>query len=304
MFKKHSVRLILGLTATAACLTACGNAESTLRPASAPTTTAPSASSQNTALPTVAPITQPPISYVPNHSAVSPGPKPADAATAAQQIVTDVRDRLGLSDVVSTQVGSGPANGRSGPWFYATVSCPSNSDGQCVHAIWEADLIQGATAERMNWSSADNLANVLVGSSITASLPDSSQVSEGGDQGNVSASQQFADDDASDAAIEADVRNVITGSGLTVSALQVLHPLGAAIYVVAQLPAKGMPQGETAGGIVQSLLGDPVKYEGYYVELDTAAGRPVIRTAADFRTGAGHLWFDPAYASVTGVQHG
>ena len=91
---------------------------------------------------------------------------------------------------------------------------------------------------------------------------------------------------------------------MDVAALHVLHPLGPALYVVAQMRSTGMPPGETAGAIAQALLGSPTKYEGYYLEIDTAAGQPAIRTAVDFRSGAGHLWFDPAYESATGIQHG
>src|SRR5205823_4242200 len=119
-------------------------------------------------LPLVTPDTARPTGYVPDSGAPSPTARPSDPASSANEIVSDLLSRMGLSDVLSAQIAANPSDGRTGPWFYATVSCPDASNGQCMHAVWEADLLQGATAELMNWSGASNLANVLVGSSITA----------------------------------------------------------------------------------------------------------------------------------------
>lgn len=266
-------------------------------------TSQPTSAPTSGPLPSAAPDSASPVAFAPA-SPPSPTSTPADSREAANRIAEQEREKIDPSNLLTVDVSPSPAGARQGPWFYATVSCPSTTEGQCMLPVWEADLAQGSTAERMNWSGVPDLANVIVGSSITAQLADGSTVGMGGDQGDIQAGQDFADTGESDSQIEAHVRSAVASAGLTVVNLKVLHDLGAAVQVTVQMPSNGMPAGVTAGSLAQSILGNPFGLDGLYLQVDDAAGQAVVRTADAYRSGATHLWFADGYDALTGSGHG
>ena len=53
-----------------------------------------------------------------------------------------------------------------------------------------------------------------------------------------------------------------------------------------------------------TLLGDPARYEGLYLEIDSADGTPIARNATAYRSGTGRLWIAPGYDDIVGAAHG
>lgn len=224
--------------------------------------------------------------------------RPSDA-------ISKVMSALDASAIDTMEIAAGPKDSRVGPWFYATLNCPSVDNGGCIPALWEADLAQGSIAELINSSEA-NLANVVVGATVQVRLPDNSIDITGGDQGDVAARQQFTAGTDSDADIISRAAATIRADGLDVTTIRVLRPLGAALYVVATVPADSSDSGSYAslGALKIDLLGDPARFDGIYVQMNTADGDVIGRITVAERSGHGRLWFNPRYESLVGVPHG
>lgn len=91
--------------------------------------------------------------------------------------------------------------------------------------------------------------------------------------------------------------------GFSADDVQVLHPLGPAVSIVATVnnPKSEQPD---INDVLNALQGPDGNYEGIYLELRLPDGVPVLRQTTAYRTGAGRLSFAPGYDDVFGASHG
>ncbi len=202
------------------------------------------------------------------------------------------------------RLGDAPsADDWQGLWFYATVEGATDADGGALPSIWEADLAQGAIADRLAGGNS-NVADVVVGSTIQFDPGDGRIVPVTGGAGDVRAGQSFGPQPGeSDESIKASIKKTLSAFGLNPAEIKILHPLDPAVYIVATVPDPADIDG-SFDEIRTALLGDPVRYEGLYLEIDLANGTPIVRNATAFRSGAGRLWITPGYDGVVGSAHG
>jgi hypothetical protein len=208
---------------------------------------------------------------------------------------------LDTSAFANIHIGTPPSREDwPGLWLYATVQDDSAGDGS-LHSIWEADVAQGIIADRLAAGSS-NLADVVSGSSIEVRADDGSSSPVTGGAGDIQTGQLFDASGLSDDEIENAIRVTLQQYGLTATSINVLHPLGPAVSVIATVPdAKDLSDFTI---MQMALVGKPVQYEGLYIEVDLPDGSPVVRSTAAYRSGAGRLWIAPGYEDVVGVGHG
>lgn len=223
-------------------------------------------------------------------------------ATSAAEAIEATLSGLDREDFLDVHLGEAPSSdARQGSWFYAIIAAQGESTIPVSRGLWEADLAQGATADRLAGGE-PNLANVIVGSTILSGSADQTEV-VGGGVGDVEASQAFASRAQSDAEIIEDVNRALAKYNLTPTEVQVLHPLDPAVAVRATVA-----DADNLGGDFDSIrawvLGDPVRYEGLYLEIDSPNGGPLVVNSVAFRSGAGRLWIAPGYDDVVGANHG
>jgi hypothetical protein len=192
----------------------------------------------------------------------------------------------------------------SGQWWYATVSGPTDRDGATLKMDWEAALAQGSIAEQISGDVCD-LHWVIRGSSVEFQLPSGATRDLGGGAGDIAPDQLFAAQasNSTDEEIVQEVGDALAQYPLTVEDIDVLHPLGPAVAVVATVEEAGDIKGKFEA-IRSAVLGDPLRFEGLYLEIDTPDGKPLVRTGASYRSGAGMVWFAPGMDSVLGIAHG
>jgi hypothetical protein len=185
------------------------------------------------------------------------------------------------------------------------VKSKASYGGAAVSAQWEADLAQGAVADRIAVDGATDLADVIAGSSVTLELPDGTTEDLGGGAGDIRPGQLFADQDMNlgDADISQRVRGILDKFGLAAVEIRVLRPLGPAVYVVASADKASDLDG-SYDAIRAAILDDPVRYEGLYLEVDLPDGTPIVRGAQALRSGAGTLWIAPGLDDAVGANHG
>lgn len=227
---------------------------------------------------------------------------------AQQDEDSAISDTLaGLDSSYFTSLRLGPPQGdgvAQGLWLYATLRGDSAEAGSGVRFGWEADLAQGAIAERLAGDRPD-LGEVITGSVETLVLPDGSQANLGGGAGNITAGQRFGaqESGATDEQITASVSNTLEEFGLTPQTVRVLRPLGPAVYAVATIDDVKSLAGKFET-LRSAILGSPYQYEGLYLEIDQVDGTPLVRAGTAYRSGAGTLWFAPGIDEVLGLAHG
>jgi hypothetical protein len=236
-----------------------------------------------------------PVAYAPIGKATSNSvaPQPGEALQAAFTVMRPPA----VSDAT---IGEPPRNSeRVGPWFYATVHVRGLANGLDVEPMWEADLLQGATAEAS--STSPNLHDAIAGSTFDAVLPDGEVVhDEAGGMGDVASGQEFSTKTSAEA--RAEIEQKLKDYGLVpISMTFFRSPTSApAIVVMTDEPKK------TATAfvpLIRSLFGFHPDYVGYYLEVLDSKGIALIRASAEFRTGAGRFWIKPELARFSGEKH-
>src|SRR5690242_10946422 len=102
-------------------------------------------------------------------------------ASSEDDAVQQTMAGLDKSYFVSVGLGASPSTvDKVGRWFYAVVQDPAGSKAPLPRGVWEADLAQGAIADRLAGGEPD-LADVIVGSSIQSRDPSY----EGGGAGDI-----------------------------------------------------------------------------------------------------------------------
>lgn len=221
----------------------------------------------------------------------------AQAPVAPDVALSQVEARLGASSIIEASIANPPSSvaaSAGSHWFYATLRIPGLTNGLGIEPAWEADLLEGAVAELSGTS--PNLRSDLDGASFSGVLPSGETVAEiDAGMGDVARGQKFSSD--SSVSARADVKARLVAAGLTPIDVQIYSPLGPAPLVIA---AAADPRSAAAKyrQIVDSVFGDPPKYEGYYIELRDNGGSAFIRASAAFRTGAGRCWIDDAYKAI------
>jgi hypothetical protein len=195
---------------------------------------------------------------------------------------------------VSTSLRS-PAEGVPGRLaLYTTVRADSGIDGDPMLPEWEAYLVAGAVAERLTGSGPINTALGWVVN--TAVDPSGSVVdARGGAISPYLAGTRFPAAGLSDTEIASKLVKLTDVQGVRLSSVRVLHPLDPAVVVTVQLPEAATftyddyrkldsavsNLGSTEGGCA---------FEGSYLEIDSADGKPLARSAGTCRAGTGFAW--------------
>ncbi|MFT3873323.1 MAG: hypothetical protein QM714_11875 [Nocardioides sp.] len=189
-----------------------------------------------------------------------------------------------------------------GTWLYMTVRGAQDRDGATLASAWQADLAQGAIAERVAGDK-QNLADVIAGSVIEFVADDGSHVAVQGGAGDIVPGQFFDADGQSDSALVADIERVLTEYGLVAERVRILHPLDSAAYVKAKVTRPDQFTGRF-DALRTSILGSPPILEGLYLEIDLGDGAPLVRSSVALRSGAGRLWVAPGYEDMVSAAHG
>lgn len=178
-------------------------------------------------------------------------------------------------------------------------------DGDLIALMWNAAIIQGATAELMRSDEA-TLADVLGDATITLTLPNAQQVQlDPASMGSIAGGQQFgtAGHQPSDKELTADAEAVLARFDLTASRIEIRHPLGAALVIRASI-ADDAPVDWTIDGLRSALEGSDHNYEGLLINLTAPDGSPRLVTGVAYRTGLGGLWFADGQDARFGALHG
>ena len=187
------------------------------------------------------------------------------------------------------------------PSLTMTVSVPALGNGLDIRPFWIADLITGAVADQTGTAASQrgNLAAVI----YDAKLPGGNVVNNATSSavGDVASHQVFPDQSEDDTQITSAVDTAAKENNLRTIKVDIIRALGPAPAVVLETDNPTV----TLGSMYQ-LLGDlfgysPL-YEGSYLELRNADGKPILITSAAFRSGPSRYWVDPSYASdVKGI---
>jgi hypothetical protein len=230
-------------------------------------------------------------------------PQDVDSAVAA------TLDGLDRDLFAELRVGNpGCTDSCDGSWVFASVRLAPGEvagvGGAALPSLWQADLAQGAIAERIAGDAVD-LRDVISGSDVTLRFDDGTTEDLGGGAGDIQPGQLFAAQATgeSDSSIVADVQTALREYGLAPTTVRVLHPLGPAVYAQARVDDVSTIRGDWSA-IQSAILGDPFRYEGLYLEIDGSDGHALARGATSYRSGSGMVWFEPGMDSVLGIAHG
>jgi len=194
-------------------------------------------------------------------------------------------------------------------WLHATVNSTSatGADGGDLRSLWEADLAQGAIAERLA-ADASDLSEVVSGSRISVRHSSGDVDEEQGSAGQVTPGQVFGAqrDGLTDEEIRARITSALDalnlGGGFAVRSVDVLHPLGPAVAVTATVKDRSVLRDQAMP--LLEAMGGSREYEGGYLEIDDSTGAPLLRTYGDLRVGDSGVWFAPGIDDLMGIQHG
>lgn len=189
---------------------------------------------------------------------------------------------------LATPVDTGtPIVGRS---LYVTVRAPIRG-GDGVRAIWLANVIGGALNEHLRAQGMPELNSI----ELIERLPDGSEASAGGGIGNMVAGQVF--DPVDPVSIKASASSVMT----VVSIRAIPTTFQDAIEVVGQVSdPRALLESIAPAALLQRVLGDVRRYEGFYVEIRDARNDAFIELAGANRSGVGQTWVAPQYLDRPG----
>lgn len=232
-----------------------------------------------------------PTSFAPIGAPESPV---SPAETLAVTLKSMGATNIGAAEIASPPVGSTATT----PWLYATVNVPSLARGADIEPMWEADLLEGAIAERAGTST--DLHVDFAGSTFAARLPDGTVVpDESGGMGDILRGQVFTND--TDSSIASSMKQTLASWGYEAVSISTFHAPTGAPAVVVQVPDAE----EAVANLVplqKALFGAEPRYIGFYLELRDASGEAIAVSSAEYRTGAGRLWIDPRWADLSGAK--
>ncbi|MCW2791710.1 MAG: hypothetical protein JWO76_808 [Nocardioides sp.] len=202
------------------------------------------------------------------------------------------------SDIVTAME---PVGAAGSTWLTVYEKGDPTLPGSEVRLTWLAALAQGAVADLVR---TDQVATnqVVRGSSVIVTSPSGRTRTLDGGVGYVAAGQVFDGqvDSRDDRTIVDDVDETLRSHGLSPVSVQVLHPLGPAVSVVATL-SEGTEVNWTIDDLREAISGDPKAFEGLLIEIDSPSGAPLLVTGVAYRTGLGGTWFAEGQDVVFGV---
>lgn len=182
----------------------------------------------------------------------------------------------------------------------SAVSVLLQKNDDTVPANWNAELAVGAAAQ-LSVTNQTALDQVL--SSAVAVGPDTKGADATVDLGvgGVAMNQVF--DSPSDDDLTSHVDEVAERYGLTVSSVEVLHPLESALAVTFVVPPDAKSDW-TIDDLRTALVGAVPDVEGVLIQLNSPDGSTLVQASSSYRTGSGGLWFAPGQDSRFGAVHG
>lgn len=231
---------------------------------------------------------------------------PVGDAVELQAAVDHVARAMGSTSVSSIRMVQAP-NGAlesSVPWLEVETVGDLSDPGDDVWLTWQAALAQGAIADLARQD--ETATNEVVGGmTLLVHTPSGRTEPLDGGSGYVAAGQVFdaQSRDLSDEAIRARTLQATREFGLKEVAIEVIRPLGPAVAISATLP-EGQDVDWTIDDLRRAVLGDPLAYEGIYIEIRSARDGPLLRSGVAYRTGLGGLWFAEGQDEVFGAMHG
>jgi hypothetical protein len=174
-------------------------------------------------------------------------------------------------------------------WLNATVRAPEHGP-LALRAIWEAQLLAGALADQLDVAGLSRLSNAV----ITLKLPNGQLVEGVNGLGNVVRAQDFGD--ATDDAIEAEIRSNAAKVGITVDSIEVVRMDQPAPAVVATAHDLSGIKKDPDDVIRQVFGHESANYEGIYLRVNDSAGNIALVQASSLRTGVHIQWVPRAQA--------
>lgn len=227
-----------------------------------------------------------------------PGP---GAGLSADEAITEVLDGLGTEAVVTIEPDATPAPGNVNlPGLEVHVAGDPDDPAMKVRVSWLTSLCAGAVSALMR-TDEDVMSEVVDRVREYVELPGGRSRFLGGGTGTGDWLGDFADRDA--ATVGAEVRKAAGRFGLEVTEVEVLHPIGAAVVVTVRVPDAAAVDW-TIDELRAAIEGTPRAYEGTLIEIDSAAGVPLLVSGVAWRVGAGSLWFAEGQDEVFGATHG
>jgi hypothetical protein len=238
------------------------------------------------------------------HSDASPTFSAASTAYPQQTVADAIRDTLAGLDTnwfldvrLQQQLGAdGSADTSVAPGMLVDIKAPSEDSGAGIPALWEAEVAEGAIAERIAGDSPD-FQDVVGNLDTTLTFPDGATDDVGGGAGYVTAGELFGAQASgeSDSKIEQDVDATLASYDLQPDQVRVLHPLGPAVWVVATTndPSQFPGRFDEIQNAIMGIAPD-IEYEGLYLEIDNAQGEPLMRVGNAIRNGGGVSWTSPS----------
>lgn len=173
-----------------------------------------------------------------------------------------------------------------GVWLYVTVDSPSATPNPLPHRqIWEAQLVAGALRDALHAAGKRPLYNVQIDVHLAGGKVLSNATSG---LGNVSFNRRFENDSLE--SVRDRVLAVAPSLGLHVAKVELVeaeNPAPAITMILDSDPAEIIEQ---RASLAAKLFGDPVRYEGYFLEIKDAVGEPVMVLTASLRAGVGMTW--------------
>jgi hypothetical protein len=204
-----------------------------------------------------------------------------------------------VRSVEEISLGSSPEEGL--PRLRLTIAEDSLEGPGRVQATWLGSISQGAIGELIR---TDQVAiNQVLGHSEIYVVSPSGSRTLYGNLGFVATGQEFSDANLSDADLISRTKATLASFGLSALDVQILRPLGAAMFIRVSRPDSEDPQW-TIDELLDAIGGTPRTLEGLCLEIDSTSGKPLLAGAAAYRTGLGSLWFTDGQDERFNALHG
>ena len=219
----------------------------------------------------------------------------ANKAPAAQPPEEAIAQTLaGLSNVIrSAKLGSQPSDGSfpNGVWLHIEVASENQMEGE-----WEATLLAGAVADRT--AGRRFLASVIKGY-IVDYVPSNGSEPTGQRTNELDVAGERFRPPGDDNKIKRVTADTLVRFGAQPVSIEVLHPLGAALKVVATIATPEAMNGRLAQ-LQTALIGTPTQYEGVYLEVRLPDGSPIAKLWTTYRDPVGAQSVRPDLEDILG----
>ncbi len=202
----------------------------------------------------------------------------------------------GLSKVIrSAKLGPQPSDGSfaNGIWLHIEVAADDQMEGE-----WEATLLAGAVADR---TAGDGrfLASVIKGYIVDYVPSDASTGPTGQATNELDVAGERFRPPGDDNKIKRVTADTLVRFGAQPVSIEVLHPLDAALKVVAAIPTS-QAMNRRLAELQTALIGTPIQYEGVYLEVRLPDGSPIARLFTTYRDVVGAQSVRPDLEAILG----